>query len=193
VPIALRTRGPQGPPGPAGLPGAPGPAGAEGDPGPAGPQGDPGPAGAGVYPDVGPHVISPIAPPNQMVGSFTYAYDGNAIATTTCWNPSNAKDNEWRWFVPLKQGTWRLDVAARKGLDKAIQTWEISFDGGATWTSIGTRDLYGAVAHDPYSFGGIAVPQMTQPAILRVRAATRNPAATGWVLTFSAMALTRTA
>jgi hypothetical protein len=130
--------------------------------------------------------------PSQIVqGSWQGTYLGNAVATTLGYNASNAQNDEARWWVDLSKGTWRLDLNGYKGTDRAITTWDISYDNGASWTTLGTVDQNAAATISVSSFTNIVVPNSGR-AILRARALTRT-STTGWIMGWSVGEFIRTA
>lgn len=134
------------------------------------------------------------AGPTRVVqGIYQYGYDAGAYATVVGYNLSTALNDEFQWDAILEAGTYRLDVVTRPGADRAITTFDISFDGGNTWTPIGNRDMYtAATGIQGIAFPGIVVPRPGL-VILRARATGRNAAnTTGYIMGLSAMTLTRT-
>lgn len=133
-------------------------------------------------------------PNAQAVGTWTSQYLAAAWGTILGFNNSNAQNDDMRWFLNLSKGTWRLDLNGYKGADRAITTFDISYNGGSSYTTIGTVDLYaasGSIA--PASFTSIAVPDSGR-CIFRARALTRNVSnTTGWIMAWSQGEFIRTA
>jgi hypothetical protein len=133
--------------------------------------------------------------PNAMgQGTWSAQYQASAMETALGFNGSNAQNDDARWFLNLSKGTWRFDLNGYKGVDRAITTWDVSFDGGASYTSIGTVDEYAASGSiQQSSFTGIVVPG-TGRAIVRARVLARNASnTTGWIMAWSQGEFIRTA
>lgn len=117
---------------------------------------------------------------------------------TTCpnngysYNFNHHQNDELGWFIDLSRGSWQLWHQGKKGPDRAIITWDISFDGGVTWTALGTIDQYNATASGISTFtsSSFLVGQAGR-AIVRARGLTRNASATDWFMSFAVAALTK--
>jgi hypothetical protein len=134
-------------------------------------------------------------PPLVVVaGTWTITADYQALNAAYRTNTTNAQNDGAEWAVLVSAGTWKLNAAGVTGPSDAIATFDTSFNGGATWTAVGTWDTYAASTNNlaTYSSATFTVPQ-TGKALVRVRALTRNASATGWYLQLSSMALQRTA
>lgn len=135
-------------------------------------------------------------PPNLSVSG---TWGSNAVSAQVFdfigMNQSNAQNNEFRWNVPLSIGTWQMYVLSDQDPQRAIATWEISYNNGSTWNSIGTHDGYvaagSAAANISYSYT-ITVPSGGVQ-IIRLRNPTRNASATGWYMSMTMMDFVRTA
>lgn len=95
-------------------------------------------------------------------------------------------DRQWRWAVQVLPGTTKLWLAYGKRLDFGVQTWDLSVDGGVTFTSLGTLDAYSSAASIDqsssfrgYIGSGLAITKPAQ-AILRVRNLTKNASSSGY-------------
>jgi hypothetical protein len=189
--------GPVGPPGAQGATGVAGPAGVPGAVGPQGPAGPVGPAGPPAA-DEWRRPINMWSSPNAVVqGTWSVIYLATAVTTTEAFNVAGAQNDGFIWKVPLSAGTWRLDIQAVRAANGGIVTWDISFDGGNTYTALGTIDLYNATqaATGLIGFTGITVPAYGV-AWLRARVTSRNvsnTASPGFFMLLSAAELVRTA
>lgn len=126
-------------------------------------------------------------------GSFWNAsYQGTAINTVIGYNGNGVQNDDARWYLNLSKGTWRLDLNGYKGTDRGVTTWDISFDAGVTWTTIGTVDEYAAAAIQSANFTNIVVPSSGR-AILRARVLTKNAASSGYLMVWSQAEFIRTA
>jgi hypothetical protein len=187
--------GSPGPVGPPGLTGAQGPAGPSGAQGAVGPQGPTGAAGASY--DAWRQPINMWSLPNATVqGTWAVAMVNGVLLNTQGYNSSGAQNDGFIWKVPLAAGTWTFVFQPLTEPAAAIITWDISYDSGATWTTLGTFDGYTAAAKAAAgirSFAGIVVPR-TGVAWLRARVLSRNASnTTGWYMELSAAEFVRTA
>jgi hypothetical protein len=116
------------------------------------------------------------AAPNFIVqGTYLASYYANALLTTQFYNNSNAQGDGFVWVSNLSPGTWRLDYIPIKDPGGGVMTFDISYDNGTTYTTLGTYDCYAAAksAQSTQSFTGITVPTYCA-ARLRVRVLSRN-------------------
>jgi hypothetical protein len=110
-------------------------------------------------------------------------------------NSSNAQNDEIQYWFPVSKGTYRFELITDKFTDRAIQTWEISHDGGQTWAAITTFDGYNATRSTNQIVGvnNISVPK-NEVVVIRCRVATRNASnTTGWIMVVSNLGFIRTA
>lgn len=141
------------------------------------------------------HLIYFGSQPNKsQQGTWTAAYDGNAIMTTVGYNSSSTLNDEFWWYIPLSKGTWRVDYNGRTGADGAIVSLDWSQGTGASWTNLGTKDQYAASAgFSTGSFTNITIPS-TGRYIFRLKATGRNASnTTGYLIRMSYLEWTRTA
>jgi hypothetical protein len=134
------------------------------------------------------------ANPVSVLNSATWAVQYVAIpGGFEAYNSTGTQNDGGVWPVDLYAGTWNVDFCWAVGTIQAIGTIDISFDGGSTYTSIGTYDAYSASAgSNRVSFTGVSVPTSGR-ALVRLRALTRNASAGGWYLTPVWALFTRTA
>lgn len=140
-------------------------------------------------------VVEPFIPPDVVYNSAAWT-----VSSTTSWlgsqeyNSTNAQNDGGAWYVDLVKGTYRMDLLYTKLSSGAVHTWDISFDNGSTWTTIGTADSYAAAtAGAILSVAGINVPSSGR-ALIRVRGLTRNASnTTGWFTVVNSLKLKRTA
>lgn len=105
-----------------------------------------------------------------------------------CQNTSNAQNDEITYKCYLSAGTYKIAIVGTKTADNAIGTFYIDT------TSVGTIDQYAAApANDQYQeITGITV-ATTGLKTIKIKLATRNGAATGWMWRMSCLSVVRTA
>jgi hypothetical protein len=114
--------------------------------------------------------------------SATAGFTAGLVTLTgrVMYSATGLQNDGFGWYVPLAKGTWNLAAFMWADSTSGIVTLDISYDGGATFTTIGTADLYFATAKQVFpTFQGIVVPK-TGRAILRGRVLTRNASASAW-------------
>lgn len=139
------------------------------------------------------YTIDPIQPPNQVVNGWqAAAYLSGNFGNRLAYNGSNALNDEWRWWLPLKKGTWRLALWSDKSSNRGIASYDVSLDGGP-WTRVMTYDGYSSSTYSNVQFDSdFAVPQSCA-AVLRLAVFSKNDASTGWYFTLLALELVRVA
>lgn len=151
----------------------------------------------GAQPSKWHEVVLFSAPPFASTGTWQVAFNATCMGNLNCVNLSHAQNDARSFVVDLSAGTWSLNVWYAAFNLGAIATVDISFDGGATYQTIGTFDTYaasGTVAAAVAAFTGISVPR-SGPAILRFRALTKNAsnATANYYMGLSLADFTRTA
>jgi hypothetical protein len=127
---------------------------------------------------------------NGATAGFTSGVAG-ALTGRVMFSATGLQNDGFGWYVPLAKGTWNLAANLWQDSTSGIVTLDISYDGGATFTTIGTVDLYFATARQGLAtFQGIVVPK-TCRAILRSRVLTRNASASGWQQGYTAFTWSR--
>lgn len=152
---------------------------------------------AAPSPPVDPWRVSVDVPsgPNSYVGSgFSIAVVAGAINATQLYNSGGLINDSFTYIVGLTPGTWKMTWCGLVGNNAAIATVDISYDGGATWTVLGTFDQYAAAtaAMAIQSYNGIVVNKRVN-ALVRFSALAKNATSTQYFMLLSEIGFVRTA
>lgn len=135
--------------------------------------------------------------PPQHVYAGTWAANVSSLVSGGVYasNSSAAQNDSAGFDIDITEGTWSLAVTYNKNINGGIITFDISFDGGATWVAItGTADGYAASSQWAlYTATGIVVPQGTTKAILRTKSSTKNGLSSGYAMVIDQIGILRTA
>lgn len=135
-------------------------------------------------------------PPHVVQGTWSVAITTVGTAGGIC--ASNflaaAVNDQAAIDIDISGGTWTLGAMMAAGAGYGVTTFAISYDKGATWTTLGTYDGYSASnALKQALFTGIVVPEGVTSAQLRMTIASKNASSTGYAASISQVALLRTA
>jgi hypothetical protein len=133
---------------------------------------------------------------NGAVPNWTGGFSSGGSAGTLTWrimySQTAAQNDGFGWYVPLAKGTWQLAAYLWATTAVGIITFDISYDGGATWTTLGTFDAFRGVSQQlNANFQNIVVPK-TGRAILRARVLSKNASSTGYEQNYVAFMWART-